>query len=145
MTTAPFTLPATGPFANEGSASTAHPLDDNFLTLLDQLRTRRKIQTLRQPSGPREAIFWLTHPGRVLAPNRFSTVREARAFVANLYHLGAPKVHVAHCHGDQADALIVELPADPAQRGQLVTLFSREFDTPFSEKPWLNTLTFAWI
>ncbi len=71
-----------------------------------------------------------------LASNRFDSTESALAFVEGLHSAGAVKVAVDNINNDKiemeeggpyADALILGLPDDPAQRRKLFSMANPEF------------------
>ncbi|HEU4565273.1 MAG TPA: hypothetical protein VFS05_11510 [Gemmatimonadaceae bacterium] len=89
--------------------------------------------------GDPEARGWLARNGSpaALASNRFDTTTMALAFVDSLYAAGAARVVVdgesirddeseLALGGPYADALKVELPADPERRRAVLRLTNRE-------------------
>ena len=85
-----------------------------------------------------DAVPWLATNKNAypLASNRFESAAAAKAFVDELFRLGATRVYVAEPMeeesriksegGPYADTLIVELPDDPGKRRTLFRLFAAE-------------------
>lgn len=105
-----------------------------------------------------EARAWL-HAARPsgFAGNRFAGLDAARAFVEQLYMLGALKVvipsvfaepwRIAEHGGPYADTLVVVLPTDPKQRAAVFDVHATESaQEGFEATPDVGqaTLTFWW-
>ena len=85
-----------------------------------------------------EALDWLENNDNpaALAGNRFIDTQEAIDFVQALYDAGAQQVVVTSIFDEQwrinadggpyADTLVVELPADSAQREDILEIYRRE-------------------
>lgn len=85
--------------------------------------------TTQNPSSERpEARAFLEQHPQGLDSNKFDRTGKAAAYVEALYRAGAVRVRVDGLleAGQRATTLVVELPADPAQREALFGMYNTE-------------------